>query len=129
MTLAELNMHLERVQKLEKAEETLRGLWAAAVPGAQKITGMPHTGSVSDKVGEYAVEIAFMEDQVERMRSEVQASNERIMPWIENIEDPTTNVIFRLRFIRGLSWKTVAAIVGGNTEESAKKMCYSYLNK
>ena len=33
--------------------------------------------------------------------------------YINAIEDPPTRIFFRLRFLRGLSWKEVAAVVGG----------------
>ena len=46
MTLAELNGHLDLVQQLQKTEELIQGLWNAAVPGAQKLDGMPHAGGV-----------------------------------------------------------------------------------
>ena len=48
MTLAELNGHLDLVQQLQKTEELLQGLWNAAVPGAQKLDGMPHASGVND---------------------------------------------------------------------------------
>lgn len=61
MTLAELNGHLDLVQQLQKTEELIQGLWNAAVPGAQKLDGMPHASGVNDKVGVLGAEIADME--------------------------------------------------------------------
>ena len=40
MTLAQLNEHLDLVQKLQKTEELIQGLWDAAVPGAQKLDAL-----------------------------------------------------------------------------------------
>ena len=59
MTLAQLNEHLDAVQQLARTEETLKNLWDAAVPGAQKLTGMPHASGVRDKVADLLVVIAY----------------------------------------------------------------------
>ena len=59
MTLAQLNEHLDAVQQLARTEETLKNLWDAAVPGAQKLTGMPHASGVRDKVGDFAVAVSY----------------------------------------------------------------------
>ena len=61
MTLEDLNKHLLLREKLEKAQEMLVSLRAAAQPGAARLTGMPHTPGVKDKVGDLAVEIAAVE--------------------------------------------------------------------
>ena len=128
MTLQELNKHFELREKLAKAHEMLDALRAAACPGAQVLTGMPHATGVKDKVGDLAVEIADMGDRIEFLESEIKASEASILPFIKSIDDDQTRLIFRLRFIRGLTWKEVAAVVGGrNSEDSVKMVCYRYL--
>ena len=71
MTLAQLNEHLDLVQQLQKTEELIQGLWDAAVPGAQKLDGMPHASGVSDKVGVLGAEIADMETQRDALKSQI----------------------------------------------------------
>lgn len=128
MTLQELNKHFELREKLAKAHEMLDALRAAACPGAQVLTGMPHATGVKDKVGDLAVEIADMDERIEFLESEIKASEASILPFIKSIDDDQTRLIFRLRFIRGLTWKEVAAVVGGrNSEDSVKMVCYRYL--
>lgn len=128
MTLAELNAHLALVQELQKAEELLQGLWNAAVPGAQKLDGMPRASSVSDKVGTLGVEIADMETKRDALVEQIARSEENVAAWIAGIEDNTTRLVFRLRFIRGMPWKIVATVLGGrNSEDSVKSICYRYL--
>lgn len=128
MTLLELNKHFELREKLAKAHEMLDALRAAACPGAQVLTGMPHATGVKDKVGDLAVEIADMDERIEFLESEIKASEASILPFIKSIDDDQTRLIFRLRFIRGLTWKEVAAVVGGrNSEDSVKMVCYRYL--
>ena len=89
----------------------LQSLRDAACPGAAALTGMPHTPGIKDKVGDLAAE-----------------SEGQIMPFIQGIDDDQTRLIFRLRFLRGLAWKEVAAVIGGrNSEDSVKMVCYRYL--
>lgn len=128
MTLAELNRHLELVQDLKSTQELLNGLWAAAVPGAQKLTGMPHQPGVSDKTGAYAIEIADAEEQIELIKARIAESEAVILPWIAAIDDNLTRIVFRLRFIRGKQWQEVADIIGGkNTGDAIRMVCYRYL--
>lgn len=128
MTLAELNAHLDLVQQLQKTEELLQGLWDAAVPGAQKLDGMPHASGVHDKVGALGVEIADMETQVDILKERIAQSEKAIGTWISTIEDNTTRLVFRLRFIQGMPWKSVATVLGGrNSEDGVKSICYRFL--
>ena len=76
MTLAELNGHLDLVQQLQKTEELIQGLWDAAVPGAQKLDGMPHAPGVNDKVGVLGAEIADMETQRDALKMQIAKSEE-----------------------------------------------------
>lgn len=128
MTLQELNRHFELRERLDKANEMLDALRAAACPGAQVLTGMPHSTGVKDKVGDLAVEIADMDTRIQFLEDEIKTGEETILPFIRSIEDDQTRLIFRLRFIRGLTWKEVAAVIGGrNSEDSVKMVCYRYL--
>ena len=106
----------------------LQSLRDAACPGAAVLTGMPHTPGIKDKVGDLAAEIVDMDARVGFLEEEVKASEGQIMPFIQGIDDDQTRLIFRLRFLRGLAWKEVAAVIGGRTEESAKRICYRYLS-
>ncbi len=128
MTLDELNQHLELVRTLKHAKRILQSLRDAAYPGAAKITGMPHTPGVNDKVGDLAVDIADIEVEISELEAEVKDSENSIFPWICNIDNVQTRFIFRLRFVRGLTWKEVASVIGShNSEESVKMACYRYL--
>lgn len=128
MTLKELNRHFTLRERLSRAKEMLASLQAAACPGAQVLTGMPHAPGVSDKVGDLAVEIADLEGRIQILMNELSMEERKINLFISNIENDQTRMIFRLRFLRCLTWGEVAAIIGGNNSESAvKNICYRYL--
>lgn len=96
---------------------------------------------VSDfrRTGESAVErIVFKRERLtesreerpklDRVRLEAQAASVS-EEYINAIEDPLVRVFFRLRFLRGLSWKEVAAAVGsGKTWPAVRDACLRYLN-
>ena len=130
MTLEDLNQHLLLRDKLNKAEELLAALRLAAGPSAPQLTGMPHAPGVKDKVGDLAVEIADLSKSVDALRKELREREAPIEAFIAQIQDDHTRLVFRLRFLRGLSWKEVSQILGRfTTESSIKTTCYRYFRE
>lgn len=125
MTLEELNQHLELKEKMEKAQETLISLRGAAYPGAAVMTGMPHAPGVKDKVGDLATEIADMTDRIHDLEKQIAEREPQVLEFIAEVKDDKTRTMLRLRFVRGLSWKEVAQIMGRwATANSVKSACY-----
>lgn len=91
------------------------------------------------RTGESAVErIVFRREKLAELRAErpkldraqleVQAASVG-EDYINAVEDPLVRMFFRLRFLRGLSWKEVAAAVGGGRPGAAvRDACLRYLN-
>lgn len=128
MTKQDLDCHLELLQMLAEDLALLASLEAAAGPKIQRLDGMPHAHGISDPVGNLATEIADMRETVARRKAAIAKSEETIATYISTIGDSQTRMIFRLRFIRGMSWKEVAATIGGrNTEAGVKAVCYRYI--
>lgn len=129
MTLQELSHHFKLRERLERDMDLLKSLEAAACPGAQVLTGMPHAPGVRDKVGDLAVEIADLKERIRYLENEIAVAEQEVARFITAIPDEQLRVIFRLRFLRGLTWGEVAAVVGGrNTEDGVKTSAYRYLN-
>lgn len=128
MTLDELNEHLGLLEDLATTREIRESFLTKAKPGAAPLTGMPHGSGVKDKVGDLAAEIADLDEQIETLEWAVQESEKHVLPFIDSIRDIQTRMIFRLRFVRGLSWKKVAWTFGKtDSEDAVKKICYRYL--
>ncbi len=129
MTLQELTHHFRLRERLDRDKELLSSLEAAVAPGGQVLTGMPHASGVRDKVGDLAVEIADMKERIRFLESEIAKEEQQVEDFIRNIPDEQLRVVFRLRFLHGLTWGEVAGVVGGrNTEEGVKTSCYRYLS-
>ena len=128
MTKRELDHHLELVQQLEDERELLASLLAAAGPRVQRLDGMPHAHGAADPVGYLAAEIADMRETISRREADVARSEAAVAAYIQTIEDIQLRMVFRLRFIHGMTWKLVATTVGGrNTENGVKAACYRYI--
>lgn len=128
MTLQELSQYYKMQEQLRQYKEILVSLESRACPGAQAITGMPHSPGVQDRVGNLAIEIAEIKDQIALLQEKAAAEEERITSFIEAIENTYIRMIFRFRFLHGLTWKEVASVIGGqNSASSVKNTCYRYL--
>ena len=128
MTLQELSQHYDLRRKLKKDEGILAALREAAYPKSPVLSDMPHAPGVRDKVGDLAVEIADMPERVRYLREEITRQEQEVEAFISSIQDEYTALLFRLRFLRCLTWGEVAGVVGGsNTEDGVKSTCYRYL--
>lgn len=96
--------------------------------GAQVITGMPHASGAQDKVGNLVIEMEDVLEELVRLEAEMEQVKQKITSYIETIPDIQTRLIFRLRFLRCMTWDEVAAAIGGrNTGKNVSNRCYRYL--
>ena len=130
MTREQLNGHIALRREKRQAEETLASLRAAASPGAQILTGMPHGTGISDKTGDLAAEIVDVETQIERLEQEIAAQEPEIDAFLGEIRNSRTRTIFRLRLLKGYSWKEISSILGKySSPHSVSGSFYSYLKR
>ena len=128
MTLQELSKYYKLHERLERNREKLSSLYAAAGPGAQVITGMPHAPGVSDKVGDLAAELWDLQSKIDYLEQRCAEEKKKLEKYIGGIKDDQTRMIFRLRFIHCMTWPQVAETIGGrNTANSVKLICHRYL--
>lgn len=130
MTLQELSRYYKLRLQLDEDKEVLRSLREkASGSSSPSLSGMPHTPGVSDKVGNFAAEIADMEAEICRKEMQAEEEKHRLLDKINTISDSRTRTIFRLRFVRCLSWKEVAGMMGRYySANRVKHLCYDYLN-
>lgn len=130
MTLQDLNGYLTLLKNLERARESLLDLQDAAVPGAQVLTGMPHAPGVKDKVGNLAVEIADTKTEIERMEAEARAAEAKIDAFIQTIPYVDLRTLFRLRYIRQMSFEDIAELYKWKYHETTlRRRIEKYMQK
>lgn len=127
MTKQELSHHVELKRQLAADLELLASLETRASPRVQHLDGMPHAPGVRDVVGDLAAEIADLKTEISELEAEITRSERKIVNYITSIKDAQTRMIFRLRFIRSMSWKEVAATIGWISESGVKSIYNRYI--
>lgn len=130
MTLKELSQLYHLNREIEMDKRRLQELELKALPGSQKLTGMPRTPGVPDPVGDCAAEIADLRGIIEAKHNQCLYERNRLERYIAGIDDSLLRQIFTYRFVNGLAWEQVAACVGGgNSAGSVKMACHRYLRR
>jgi len=130
MTTKELSQLYWLNREIERDKAALNALYSKAASSVGAITGMPHAFEVSDKVGEYAAEIADLRGIIEANIQRCFYELNRLNRYIASVDDSLLRQILSLRFVSGLPWQQVAASVGGNnTSDSVRKACNRFLEK
>ena len=128
MTLKQLSQLYYLRKEIEMYEQMIKKLQSEAEITTQKITGMPSSGNVSDKVGQIAADIADYKALIDCDKKKCKYELEKLHKYIQSIDDSLTRQIFTLRFINGCNWNKVADAIG-SSEYSVKHICYRYIKK
>ena len=126
----ELNELLALRKELQTVEELLASVRSAAdVPGVPDVSAERHgRGARRDTVGSLLTEIEDLTARADGLREEIGRREESAAAFIGDIDDAQTRLIFRLRFMRGYTWKRIARTMGGgNTVNGVKMRCARYL--
>lgn len=126
MTGNELNELFTLRRDLRSVEELLDAVRSAAdVPGVADTSGTPHARKARDTVGNLLAEMDDLSSRAEHLRGEIQRREVSAAAFIQGIEDNQTRLIFRLRFLRGYTWKRIARTIGSGNTVSGVKMRYA----
>ena len=92
------------------------------------VSDMPRGGKCIG-IDDYASEIADYEIIIKGKLAEIQLQRKKIIEYINNIDDSLIRQIIFYRHISCMTWNEVATAIGGNTENSVKKIYSRFLNK
>ena len=130
MTIKELSQLYHLNREIERDLRRLHELEAAASRCASSITGMPHGANISDKVGNYAAEIADLQGIIDANIKRCFYELNRLNRYISSIDDSYIRQIFQYRYVNGLTWQEVADCIGGNnTSVGVRVAHYRYMKK
>lgn len=129
MTKKELSQLYWLNREIAEEKRKLEELQAAAAGCTQSITGLPHVGSVGDKISDLAILIAEQRDLINlKVRQSVIEYN-RLNRYIASVEDAQMRMILSLRYVNGLSWQQVAFQIGETDESYPRRKHNDFLKK
>lgn len=113
---------------IECQQNRIKELEALASSSTSRITGLPHSTDISNKVEKYAVQIADLKSELDIKLNKCLNELKSISEYINSIDDPLIRQIVSYRFISCFSWEKTARSIGGNNKaESLRKKLYRYL--
>ena len=129
MTKKELSQLYYLNREIQRNKEKRDQLRCRATSMTSVLSGMPHAAGVSDKTA-LAAEIAYLDGIIDSQITQTFYEYNRLIAYINGIDDSLTRQVFELRFINRLGWQQIAfSIGGGNTASSVRHICERYLEK
>ncbi len=130
MTKKELSQLYYLNREIVQLQGRISELECLATSCTTKITGMPTTPALADKLACYVAEIADLKSLLDLSLKKCFYELNRLNRYIQGIDDSEIRMIFSLRYVNGLSWQQIAfSIGGGNSEDGVKKKAYRFLKK
>lgn len=120
MTKEELKQISYNNRKLERLKGKYSALKYKSLVKGQEITGMPHTPGVKDDVGDYAVSLADLRNEIARLELENDMLIKRARRFIAEIPDYTIQAILELKYINNLYSHEVACCLGNKDIKGEK---------
>lgn len=127
MTKKELSQLYYLKKEIKEQQRRLSELEAAATDCSAKITGLPSGKGISDKIGNYAAQIADLKALIDLNLKKCFYELNQLDRFIRGIEDSQMRVILTLRYIQGLSWQRVAYAIGENDEQYPRRKHNAFL--
>ena len=111
-------------REIEQDKLRLMELEGAATDTTAKITGLPHGTDLADKTA-LAAEIADLKLEIETKIKLTISQFNRLMRYINGIDDSLMRQILMFRHVNGFSWAQVASHIGGGNTGDGVKQAYS----
>ena len=129
MTLKELSQLYYLNREIENDRRRLEELEAKLIsPSSPNLSGMPRSTAYGNKIELSVADIMDLKAIIAAKQQQCIYERSRLMRYITEIDDSLTREIFVFRFVNGLSWRQVAASMGGNnTADSCRMTCKRYL--
>ena len=123
MTKKELSQLYYLKKEIKEQQKRLSELEALATSCTAKITGLPNGSGISDKIANYATEIADLKSLLDLNLKKCFYELNRLDRFISNVKDSEMRIILTLRYSQGLSWQQIAQNMGvlGDGKKKKKK--------
>lgn len=120
MTKKELSQLYYLEKEIKEQQKRIKELETTATSCSSKIAGVPSGTGNSDKIGNYAAQIADLKSLLDLNLRKYFYELNRLNHYIQSVEDSQMRMILTLRYVRGLTWRQIAKSMGvagdGSTE-------------
>lgn len=124
MTNKELSQLYYLNREIVEQQRRMAELESLSSSYASRITGMPHSKALSDKVADYAIEMADLRTLIDINLRKCFYELNRLTRYINSVDDSQMRQILSLRHINGLSWVQIAFSIGGNNTADSVRMAH-----
>ena len=129
MTKKELSQLYYLKKEIEQLRRQIAELEAAATNCSTKITGLPSGKGISDKIGNYAAQIADLKALLDLNLKKCFYELNRLGRFIQSVEDSQMRIILTLRYVQGFSWQKIAYAIGEHDEQYPRRKHNAFLEK
>jgi len=129
MTKKELSQLYYLKKETFELQRRIMELETLATNGTAKITGLPHSGIISDKVGKNASKIADLKIKLEENFKKCVTELDRITNFINSIENSQIRLMLTFRYIQCFSWQKIAFKLDYYDESVPRKRHNYFLKK
>lgn len=119
-------MTRERLRQYENLCAELREDAARLHREIREVTAAEYVDGVGNLFGDAG--ISRTRTRVAELSARRETEAERIRVWIETVPDSLTRRAFKLRYVDGLPWETVALRLGYTGESSARMLCDRFMD-
>jgi len=130
MTKKELSQLYYLKREIEEQQRRLAELETVSTSCTETIMGLPKVNNISDKLAEYAVEMADLKALLDINLKKCFHELNQLNRYLQSVEDCQMRMILSLRYINGYNWRQIAfSIGGGNTEDGVRQMAHRFVKK
>lgn len=127
MTKKELSQLYYLKKEIKAQQKRIKELEAVATSCASNINGLPSGEGISDKIGNYASQIADLKSLLDLNLKKCFYELNRLNRYIQSVEDSQMRMILTLRYVRGLTWQKIAFEIGEHDEQYPRRKHNAFL--
>ena len=116
-------------REVDELSQRIAQLELEAQGGSGRISGMPRSHRLDDRVAQAAASIADLRDRMEERRLDCMVELGRLYAFIDDADDSLIRQILAARYIDGLSWQRIAMRIDEGDEQVPRRLHNRYLQK
>ena len=116
-------------REVDELSQRIAQLELEAQGGSGRISGMPRSHRLDDRVAQAAASIADLRDRMESRRLDCMVELGRLYAFIDDADDSLIRQILAARYIDGLSWQRIAMRIDEGDEQVPRRLHNRYLQK